>query len=106
MLRASRKRAPSARCSSPGAAVREFISALRVPEQNSMPTNFGGTSPIQQKTPDWRLAMDVIKLLKQDHEKVKKMLNQLEETTERAAKKREELFAEVQRDLKLHELVE
>src|SRR3954470_8486369 len=50
--------------------------------------------------------MDVIKLLKEDHQKVKKMLNELEETTERAAKKREELFAEVQRELKLHELVE
>jgi hemerythrin superfamily protein len=50
--------------------------------------------------------MNVITLLKQDHQKVKKMLKELEETTERAAKKREELFAEVQRELKLHELVE
>src|SRR3954471_3948343 len=50
--------------------------------------------------------MDVIKLLKEDHKKVKKMLEELEGTTERATKKREELFAEVQRELKLHELVE
>ena len=50
--------------------------------------------------------MDVIKLLKEDHQKVKAMLKELEGTTERAAKKRAELFAEVERELKLHELVE
>jgi hemerythrin superfamily protein len=50
--------------------------------------------------------MDVIKLLKEDHQRVKKMLNELEETTERATKKREDLFAEIQAELRLHELVE
>jgi len=50
--------------------------------------------------------MDVIKLLKQDHQKVKKMLEELEETTERATTKRQQLFAEVQSELRLHELVE
>jgi hemerythrin-like domain-containing protein len=50
--------------------------------------------------------MDVIKLLKEDHQRVKKMLNELEETTERATKKREDLFADVQAELRLHELVE
>jgi hemerythrin-like domain-containing protein len=47
--------------------------------------------------------MDVIKLLKEDHRKVKKMLEELEETSE---SKREELFAQVQHEVKLHELVE
>ena len=50
--------------------------------------------------------MDVIKLLKQDHQKVKKILEELEETTERATTKRQQLFAEVQSELRLHELVE
>ena len=50
--------------------------------------------------------MDVIKLLKEDHKKVKKMLDDLESTTERAVTKREELFAKIQSELKLHELVE
>jgi hemerythrin-like domain-containing protein len=50
--------------------------------------------------------MDVIKLLKEDHKKVKKMLDELESTTERAANTREQLFAKIQSELKLHELVE
>jgi hemerythrin-like domain-containing protein len=50
--------------------------------------------------------MDVIKLLKEDHKKVKKMLDELESTTERAANTRERLFAKIQSELKLHELVE
>ena len=50
--------------------------------------------------------MNVITLLKEDHKKVKKMLEELEATTERATKKRQQLFAEVQNELRLHELVE
>src|SRR2546423_551915 len=50
--------------------------------------------------------MDVIKLLKEDHKKVKKMLDELESTSERAENKREHLFAKVQHELRLHELVE
>jgi hemerythrin-like domain-containing protein len=50
--------------------------------------------------------MDVIKLLKEDHKKVKKLLDELESTTERAANTRERLFAKIQSELKLHELVE
>src|SRR2546430_2007318 len=53
-----------------------------------------------------RIFMDVIKLLKQDPQKVKKILEELEETTERATTKRQQLFAEVQSELRLHELVE
>jgi hypothetical protein len=37
--------------------------------------------------------MDAIQLLKQDHERVKKMLSDLESTTERAEKTRTEGFA-------------
>ena len=50
--------------------------------------------------------MDAIKLLKQDHEKVKKMLDELESTTERALKKRETLSEELKQELKVHEAIE
>jgi hemerythrin superfamily protein len=50
--------------------------------------------------------MDVIKLLKEDHKKVKKMLKELEATSESEARKRADLFAEIRRELKIHELVE
>ncbi|MFL6300954.1 MAG: hemerythrin domain-containing protein [Terriglobales bacterium] len=68
--------------------------------------NFARTPPIQALSEPGALTMDVIKLLKEDHQRVKKMLSELEDTTERATKKREELFAEVQAELRLHELVE
>ncbi len=50
--------------------------------------------------------MDAISLLKEDHEKVKKLLSQLDETTERAAVTRTELFARVKRELTIHEIIE
>src|SRR3954463_15717646 len=62
--------------------------------------------PSKHSSHQGRRFMDVIKLLKEDHQRVKKMLDELEETTERATKKREDLFAEVQAELRLHELVE
>lgn len=39
--------------------------------------------------------MNALSLLKKDHDKVKKMLQELESTTERGVKTREELFAKV-----------
>jgi hypothetical protein len=50
--------------------------------------------------------MDALTLLKQDHDKVKKMLSELDATTERALKTREELFAKVQEELQVHEAIE
>ena len=50
--------------------------------------------------------MDAIKLLKADHEKVKKLLAELESTTERGVKTRAELFATIKGELTLHEIVE
>ena len=50
--------------------------------------------------------MDAIALLKDDHDKVKKMLAQLEETTERAVKTREEVFRNLKADLVVHEAIE
>ena len=50
--------------------------------------------------------MDAMSLLKEDHRKVKKMLAELESTTERGVKTREELFTKVKQELVVHEAIE
>jgi hemerythrin-like domain-containing protein len=50
--------------------------------------------------------MDALKLLKTDHDKVKKLLAELETTTERGIKTREELFATIKGELTIHEVIE
>jgi len=50
--------------------------------------------------------MDAIQLLKDDHEKMKRLLNELDGTTERGAKTRQELFAKVKEELTVHETIE
>jgi hypothetical protein len=50
--------------------------------------------------------MDAMSLLKEDHQKVKKILAELESTTERGVKTREELFTKVKRELVVHEAIE
>jgi hemerythrin-like domain-containing protein len=50
--------------------------------------------------------MDALKLLKEDHDRVKKMLAEGEDTTERAEKTRTELFARLKHDLEIHERLE
>ncbi len=50
--------------------------------------------------------MDAIELLLADHRKVKKLLTELEATTERALKTREELFTTIKRELSVHEVIE
>ena len=50
--------------------------------------------------------MNAITLLEADHRKVKKLLNELESTTERGVKTRSELFATIKGELTLHEIVE
>ena len=50
--------------------------------------------------------MDAIALLKADHEKVKKLLAELETTTERGVKTRAELFATIKGELTVHEIIE
>ena len=50
--------------------------------------------------------MDAITLLTTDHEKVKKLLSELESTTERGVKTRTELFATIKGELTVHEIVE
>lgn len=50
--------------------------------------------------------MDAITLLKQDHVKVKKLMDELEKTTERGVKTREELFGKLMAELTVHEKIE
>jgi hemerythrin HHE cation binding domain-containing protein len=50
--------------------------------------------------------MDALSLLKKDHDKVKKMLQELETTTERGVKTRQELFTKVKHELTVHEAIE
>jgi hypothetical protein len=50
--------------------------------------------------------MDALSLLKDDHNKVKKMLRELESTTERGVKTREDLFSKVKHELAAHEAIE
>jgi hypothetical protein len=50
--------------------------------------------------------MDAMSLLKEDHEKVKKILAELESTTERGVKTREALFTKVKQELVVHEAIE
>ena len=50
--------------------------------------------------------MNAISLLKADHDKVKKLLAELESTTERGVKTRAELFATIKGELTIHEVIE
>lgn len=50
--------------------------------------------------------MDAIALLTKDHDKVKKILGDLDATTERGVKTREELFTKVKAELEVHEAIE
>lgn len=50
--------------------------------------------------------MNPFNLLKSDHEKVAGLLDSIEETTERAAKGRDELFARLKQELDLHAQIE
>ena len=50
--------------------------------------------------------MDAIAMLKADHDQLKELLAQLESTTERGVKTREELFARIKGDLTVHETIE
>jgi hemerythrin superfamily protein len=50
--------------------------------------------------------MDAISLLLEDHRTVKKLLAELDATTERGVKTREELFARIRRELTVHEIIE
>ena len=49
---------------------------------------------------------DAIALLKEDHQKVRALLGDLEKTTDRAAGKRQKLLADIEQELKIHTEIE
>src|SRR3954468_10790140 len=50
--------------------------------------------------------MDAMELLKNDHEQVKKILEEIDSTTERGVKTREELFTKFKQEMTVHERIE
>jgi hemerythrin-like domain-containing protein len=50
--------------------------------------------------------MDAMKLLEEDHRKVKKLLEEGDKTTEQATKRRTELLNELLTELRIHETIE
>ena len=50
--------------------------------------------------------MDALTLLEADHQKVKKLMGEIEKTTERGVKTREELFTKLVKELTVHEKIE
>jgi len=50
--------------------------------------------------------MDALKLLEQDHQKVKQLMGEIEKTTERGIKTREQLFNKLVEELTIHEKIE
>ena len=50
--------------------------------------------------------MNAIQLLEADHKKVKALLTELDETTERGVKTRERLFTTIKSELSVHEVIE
>ena len=50
--------------------------------------------------------MDPFDLLEDDHKKVKKLLGELDDTTEKALKTRQELFARIKQEMLVHEALE
>ena len=50
--------------------------------------------------------MNAADLLKQDHEKVKKLMEEIDSTTERGVKTRDELFTKFKQEMTIHERIE
>jgi hemerythrin HHE cation binding domain-containing protein len=60
----------------------------------------------QSATIEGEKGMDALRLLEEDHGKVKKILTDLDSTTERGVKTREELFTKLRTELEVHEAIE
>ena len=50
--------------------------------------------------------MDALKLLETDHQEVKKLMGEIEKTTERGVKTRQQLFTKLVQELTIHEKIE
>src|SRR6185503_3829446 len=70
------------------------------------PGGGGGRPPAPSPDRNGGPVMDAIALLEADHQKVKRLLTELDSTTERGIKSRTELFATIKGELTLHEIIE
>ncbi len=52
------------------------------------------------------MAQNAVQLLEDDHQKIRKLLSQLTESTTRAKKKRQELLTKIEQELKVHTSLE
>jgi hypothetical protein len=59
-------------------------------------------APLQSET----ARMNALTMLEDDHKKMRGLLDQLESTTERGVKTREELFSTIKGELTIHEIIE
>ena len=50
--------------------------------------------------------MNAIDLLREDHDRIKPLLSELKETTDRAEKTRGDLFSRIKQELTIHEIIE
>ena len=64
------------------------------------------TTRQRQRGSKTRARQDAITLLKRDHRTVRELLGQLDETTTRALKKREELLAKIAQEVEIHAAIE
>ena len=58
------------------------------------------------KPTKWSAAVNALTLLKEDHDRIKPLLAEIKETTERAEKTRSELFSRIKQELTVHEIIE
>ena len=68
--------------------------------------NFGWGKGVETDQPSDGGILDAIKLLKDDHKKMKDLLEEVDETTDRAVKTREELLGKIRSELTVHEAIE
>ncbi len=68
--------------------------------------SLAGDLPHIDSKPDGGERMDAIALLKEDHDKAKKLMTELEETTERGVKTRQQEWTKLLKELTIHENIE
>src|SRR4029078_230033 len=64
------------------------------------------TCPRTIQTRSEETRMDALALLKEDHDKAKKLMAELEETTERGVRTREQKWTKLLKELTIHENIE
>jgi hemerythrin-like domain-containing protein len=69
-------------------------------------STLAGDLPRYGQTTSEETQMDALALLKEDHVKAKKLMAELEETTERGVKTREQKWTKLLKDLTIHENIE